>query len=625
MATSRESVESSQPLRSPILGGRLNVRLLAWFLVFSLAPLLVTNAVGYQRSETIISGLVENYLTAIAQVQSQHVSDRIDHNLSLLEAITAGNDFLAAGAIQAGGRNAGQMGTAATRTAISDYLAQKLRDLLVFQALALTTLDGRVIASAGPVQYLATTPPGEAGAAITAGIRRGSDGAQPVFRLAVPVRRGAESPVGYLTAAVAMIGSGDFLQIPAHLAGRVESFIVDEGGWPLFVSHPHGPVNYTASLMSPLVSMPPGGHAHYRDADGVDVIGTVATVPDHPWRFIAQVPAADVLGPLRELRTLSLVLELVFVALLVATAFFVARDIVAPLHRLVAATRRVGEGDLDVRVSVRERDEVGELGRAFNEMTSALADTTARVRQLHQREIERASQLATVGELASGVAHEIRNPVVGVSNGLDLVRRRVGDDPTLVPIIDEMGRQLSRIGQTLQGLLAFARPATPTLAPVSGNNVVERAVRLVRPAAQHADVTINVGLAPDLPRLLVDEEMLYQALVNVLMNAVEATPAGGQIHVRTRQSDGDLVIGIADTGRGIPAADLEHVFKPFFTTRHTGTGLGLPISREIVQRHAGQLTLESRDGEGTTVSIRLPLHPPDDATASSLATTAALQ
>src|SRR5207245_593858 len=111
----------------------------------------------------------------------------------------------------------------------------------------------------------------------------------------------------------------------------------------------------------------------------------------------------------------------------------------------------------------KQNDEIGELGAAFNEMTAELEDTTARVTELHHREIERASQLATVGELASGIAHEIRNPVVGVSNGLDLVRRRVGDDPTLRPITDEMARQLARIEQAMQELLTFARPATPTL------------------------------------------------------------------------------------------------------------------------------------------------------------------
>ena len=612
MATTRGPATGPPPLqgsvpRRKVVRGRLNVRLLAWFLLFSLVPLVLTNAVGYQRSEAIIERLVENYLTAISQVQSQHVRDRIDHNRSLLEAITAGNDFLAAGATRADGRDAGQMGMVATRVAIEEYLRRKFDELAVFQALSLTTVGGHVVATAGRPEYLTTAVAGDRPPPFSSDILKRPEGARPIFRLSVPVRHDGQQPNAYLTGTVSMPGSQDFLQIPPHLAGHVESFIVDEGGWPLFVSHPHGSVDYAASLMSPLIGMPSGSRARYRDVQGTEVIGTITDIQGYPWRFIAQVPAAEALGPLRELRNLSLGMEIVFVGLLIATAWIVARDIVAPLSRLVDATRRVGKGDLGVRVVVRQPDELGELERAFNEMASALADTTARVKELHQREIERASQLATVGELASGVAHEIKNPVVGVSHGLDLVRRRIGDDPVLLPIMDEMGRQLQRIQQTLQELLAFARPATPMLAPVSVNHVVERALRLVAPVAQQARVELNVSGDPSPQRLLADEDMLYQALVNVLMNAIEATTAGGAVTVLTRHADTEVFIEVLDTGKGIPAEDLERVFKPFFTTRHTGTGLGLPISREIIQRHSGHLTLESREGEGTTVTIRLPI------------------
>jgi signal transduction histidine kinase len=244
-------------------------------------------------------------------------------------------------------------------------------------------------------------------------------------------------------------------------------------------------------------------------------------------------------------------------------------------------------------------------------MTSALADTTARVSELHQKEIERASQLATVGELASGVAHEIKNPVVGVAHGLDMVRRHMGHDPALAPIMDEMARQLTRVQGDLQGLLTFARPATPSLAPVSAADLVERAIRLVQPAAERSGVRISVLPDPTLPPFSADEEMLHQALVNLLINAVQATPSGGQITVTARATEGWVELAIADTGRGIAASELDLVFKPFYTTRHTGTGLGLSITREIAQRHGGVVTVESGVGTGTTVTVRLPIRAVD--------------
>jgi len=212
-----------------------------------------------------------------------------------------------------------------------------------------------------------------------------------------------------------------------------------------------------------------------------------------------------------------------------------------------------------------------------------------------------------VGELASGIAHEIKNPVVGVANGLDLVRRRVGEDPKLTPIMDEMARQLATIQRALGELLAFARPATPALAPVNGNSVVERAIRLVRPTAEQGGVGIDLRFDLSAGHFLADEEMLYQAFVNLLMNALEASSHGGNLRVSTRVAGDEFEVTIADTGRGIPPEHLDQVFKPFFTTRHTGTGLGLPITREIIQRHGGRVTLESRVGEGTAVTVRLPM------------------
>ncbi len=597
-------------------GGRLSRRLLVWFLVFSLVPLLATNAVGYQRTKAILEQIVDRYLSAVAEVQVQHVRDRIDNHLLVLQAIVAGNQFLAAGALRFEGFPAGQMGGVADSTALENFLLRKHEELPIFDVIDLFTPDGRVIAAAGNRDNLVTSRPADLRrGSLWATLRDGAHGAEPMFRIAVPVRTHDGQTVAYLGAAVTLAESHEFLEVPEHVAGRVESFIVDAGGRPLFVSHPHEAIDYAEALATPLQRMSPGTIAEYADREGVSVIGTALPIPGYPWRFIAEVPSAEAFGELHQLGMLSVILESVFVAVLVAVAGFVAWDLVAPLGKLVQATRLVAQGDLNVRVTVPQRNELGELGHAFNEMTAALAQTTAHVEELHRREIERASQLATVGELASGVAHEIRNPVVGVSNGLDLVRRRVGQDPVLEPIIEEMGHQLTRIQQTLQELLAFARPATPTLARLSGNNLVERAIRLVQPAAARAGVRVEVHLDPLLPRFMADEDMLHQALVNVLMNALQATAPGGLVTVATRRSGDGIEIEIADTGSGISPEHVEFVFRPFYTTRHTGTGLGLPITRQIIQRHGGTVALTSRVNVGTTITLRLPLQNSDAAPA----------
>lgn len=606
------AVEKPQP-------GRLRRRLLQWFLIFSLLPLIVTNAVGYRRSEAIIEQMVERYVSALAEVQAQHIRDRSDRGLLLLDAITAGNEFLVAGVRRAQGIGTGAMTNVADRRAMEGLLQRKLEDLTGFDGLYLFTPNGKVVASAGRVTVVNTRPPRSArGTGLTATTAGGPWGERPEFRLVSPLLGRDRKPVAYLAGAMSVDGFRAMLQLPEQVAGHVESFIVDSYGKPLFISHPHGEVHYGSPLAIPLLKMTIGAHAQYRDTEGRLVLGTTASVPDYPWRFVVEVPADEAFAALRRLGRLSLVLEVLFVTLLFGVAWVVARDVVAPISRLVRATRRVGDGDLAARVTVTGRDEIGELEHAFNDMTAALADTTDRVRELHLQEIERASQLATVGELASGIAHEIKNPVMGVSNGLDLIRRRIGTDAALSPIIDEMGRQLARIQTAMQELLSFARPATPTLAPVNASHLVGRAIRLAQPSADRAGVRIEVRLDPTVPRFQADEDMLYQALVNLLMNAIEATSSGGHVAVTTRATEAEILFEVADTGRGISPADLESVFKPFFTTRHLGTGLGLSITRQIVERHGGTVTIESREHVGTTVTMRIPVSPrPDDRTAAA--------
>lgn len=596
------------------LAGPLGRRLLGWFLVFSLVPLLLSNMVGYLESEQIIEGLVRRQLGAIAEAEAQHVRDQLSRSLADLRALAVGNEFLAAGAANLGGRGGrpdGQMVDVADREAIGEYLQRKHGELSEFDALILQGSDGALLAFSGPGDpslyrsaSRAIPPPSfqAIGPATSDGRSR--------FRLTAPVTELDGDPSAYLAGVIGPSGMEHFLEIPEHLAGSIESFVVDEMGRPLFVSHVHGELDFGAPLSTPLLSQESRTFAQYTDREGSDVIGTSVPIGDLSWRYVAEFPVKDALGPLVRLRRISLLMAVLFAAVLLVSAWLVTGGIVAPVRELVSATRRVGSGEFDVRVEAEERDEIGELARAFNEMTGRLKTAAARVEELHKREIERANQLATVGELASGVAHEIKNPVVGIANGLDLVKREVSQHEKLAPIIEEMSRQLERIESAIRDLLAFARPGEPNIASVEAREVVERAVRLVQPAAERAGVEVRTDVGSEGAVLRADEELLRQALVNLLMNAVQATPAGGRVCLPLRLRGDHVRFRVVDTGKGIHAEDLDDVFKPFFTTRHSGTGLGLPITREIVERHGGSISVESSLGEGTTFTVDLPLRPP---------------
>lgn len=589
--------------------GVLRRRILGAFLILSLIPLFGSNAIGYARSRVIVEGLVGRYLDGMAGIQAAHIQDRLDQRLLYLSAVANGNRFLEAAAErELSGASIPGMAEAADPPAVRVYLERKRTETSRFDILTVHRPDGTVLASSGSDEPL---PPATVASAPGFLIVRGDDPeSPPSLRFLAPVTDAQGRRQAYLSATLALVRGGEFLEIPPHVSGSIESFLLDGSGRPVFVSHPHGHVAYDQPLASPLLAAPPGGHAVYADREGVQVIGASARLPGSDWLFVAEVPVSDALAELGTLRTLSLVLGSLFAALVLVAAWMMAGGIVAPLHRLVDVTRRLGRGELDVRIERPGKDEIGELGEAFNDMAGAMEADRVRIAALHRQDIERAQQLATVGELASGIAHEIKNPVVGISNGLDLVLRRT-NDPALEPITSEMKRQLHRIEGAVRDLLTFARPRRPDVGPVDPVQVVQRAVSLVDPVAGRQRVRIVLRSTDrPLPLIFADADLLQQALVNLLMNALQASPSGGEVVVTSGGESRGVRITIQDQGPGIPDADLEQIFKPFFTTRHSGTGLGLPISRGIIEQHGGRLTVESGPGGGARFTVTLPLQDP---------------
>lgn len=604
--------------RESPLPTRLGRKLLGWLLFLSLAPLLLSNMLGYVESQRIIESLVKRNLVAVAVAMEQHVRDQVSRAILRLETTANANQIIAeiAASSRSGPASVTDQGNALGAD-VSSYLERSLEELWEFDALYLRAADGAIVAAAGEVDGLAEElVEGRAeelwsgsGSGGGEGLSTWTSTGQARFHFRTPVHDDAFRIVGHIGAVMSRRGLEDLLEIPPHLAGSIESFVVDEGGRPLFVSHAHGPPRPDSPLATPVLGEEPLTFLRYADRQGVEVFGLAVPIEGVSWHYITEFPVEAALGPLYLLRRVSIIFGTALAIVLVVTAWFVAGGIVAPVRRLVTAARRVGKGDLAVRVESTGNDEIGELARAFNEMTGDLAEARAHVDELHRQEIERAQQLATVGELASGVAHEIKNPVVGISNGLDLVRRRIGDEGSLGPIMDEMSRQLVRIEMAVRDLLSFARPATPEPVPADVSQIVERAARLIEPAADRARVSVVVETDPTLPRVRGDPELLGQALVNLLMNAVQATSSGGRITISASVDAVTKMVSfrVADTGRGISEEERSEIFKPFYTTRHSGSGLGLSISREIVERHDGRIEVESEVGRGSVFIMTIPI------------------
>ena len=224
-----------------------------------------------------------------------------------------------------------------------------------------------------------------------------------------------------------------------------------------------------------------------------------------------------------------------------------------------------------------------------------------------RKAVAKSEQLAAVGELAASIAHEVRNPLAGMKGALEVLRHHLSKDPTRAEIAEELLAQIERLENLVRDLLTYARPRPLSRQPVELHPLLDRVVRMVKDEAVEQRIQWRHSYADGMERILADPQQLEQVFLNLMQNAVQAMEEGGSLTLRTRCLNEQAEIAFQDTGKGIAPADMERIFQPFFTTRHRGSGLGLAIVRKIVQRHGGDIQMESRPGEGTTATILLPL------------------
>lgn len=599
-------------LRSHPLRGGLGRRILVWFLVLSLLPLFLSNSVGYGVSRRIIEEHVRLYLQTLVEVQADHVAHQVELHQLNLAGMVAYSRFLEANIPAASAAvESGRMQDPAV-TALGSYLTRTHDQMSSLSELYVLDETGRVVGGTRRERVgsdLSETRLHSAAmeGRFFAGEWEDEDGTvRSVFHLATPIQSAQGQVLGVLGATVGPDEQPEFLNLSEHMAGHVESFILCSAGRPLFVSHPHAPVDYSQRMPSPLVDLPPGSSARYVNYEGVDVIGISLPIRGIPWLYIAELPVRTAFGQLRSLRLLSAALEGVFALMLVGIVWLVAGSIVSPLRRLVYAAERIRSGDLNANVRVDSDDELGELSDTFNQMAQGLRESASEIHELHEQDMRRAAQLASVGELAAGIAHEIKNPLAGASSGIDMLEQEMEPSPSSQNLLRQVRVQLRRIESAIRDLLSYARPKQPTVGWVAPGQLVERTVELVGPQAQAAGVRIEQVAARQTRKVRVDPELLTQALVNLCLNGIQAMPAGGVLTIGVEQSGEEIRMTVRDSGEGIPESQMNEIFRPFFTTKHRGTGLGLAITRSIVERHEGRLEVESVVGSGSCFTLVLP-------------------
>jgi two-component system NtrC family sensor kinase len=365
-------------------------------------------------------------------------------------------------------------------------------------------------------------------------------------------------------------------------------------------------------------------HAHPREKKILGVIDTQLSLATVDQQMAAQ--GRQLLGFTALAAALVSAVTLLFVWLVVRR----------PIRELMAGTRRVSSGDLDFRIPVRSSDELGALAQSFNKMTHDLEAANTEVlswaRTLEERvqrksqELERAysslvasEKMASLGKLAATVAHEINNPLFGMLTYARLTLKGLAETDIEPAKKEEMighlriiERESRRCGDIIKNLLTYARQAPPKPQIVELNQIVERALALVRHKLDLQNVELEESLAPNLPPVWCDPGQIQQVAVVLLMNAAEAMAHGGQLIVTTAAApDGGARLVVADNGGGISEEVLSRIFEPFFTTKEEQqrTGLGLAVAQSIVEQHAGTITVRSTPGQGTEFTVVLPGQP----------------
>ncbi|GAX62130.1 signal transduction histidine kinase [Candidatus Scalindua japonica] len=335
--------------------------------------------------------------------------------------------------------------------------------------------------------------------------------------------------------------------------------------------------------------------------------------------------------------TSSLPLGFIIVLVGVGVSYFIASGVVKPVKHLVTITEKVAAGDLGQKVEISSGDEIGLLASQFNQMTRSLKqlidekegvmDELKRVNtelssinielvqkneQLNdaQEQLVRTEKLAAVGTLASGVSHELRNPLSAIKNAVFLLKRKLSRKP--LPDIDEksmqfldiMDKEIDRSSRIINDLLGFTRVTKPTRFSSDINEVVNEAISRVEIAE---NIQLSDNLQSNLPLVMIDPNQIGQVLINVIENACQAMVDSGELTISTKVSGRFIEIEIGDSGCGIPEKEIKKIFDPLFTTKSSGTGIGLALCHGIMQKHNGVINVKSQEGVGTKMFIKLPL------------------
>lgn len=302
-----------------------------------------------------------------------------------------------------------------------------------------------------------------------------------------------------------------------------------------------------------------------------------------------------------------LIAATVVFAIWIIIAVFLSTKYVEPINTLAKATERIRRGDLAEIPSVDWKNEIGKLTRNFNEMVRGLREN----KKLEEK-LREAEHLSQIGQLASGMAHEIRNPLNFINLTIDHLRIECepgdsGGKAEFEELVSNIKAEISRLNRLLGNFLDYGKPIKLNLQTVFLEDIIKEAISIADCNIREQKIELNTDFSKNMPLLNLDKEQIKACILNVVLNAIQAMPSGGRLFISASVSGGFVSLRIKDTGEGIREEDIDKVFNPYFTTKTAGIGLGLAITKRIIEEHKGRIDIESSYGNGAIVSIEFPM------------------
>lgn len=487
-------------------------------------------------------------------------------------------------------------------------LRNHVLDLAVFRELTLFAGDGSVIATSRLGSPGLDPPPAATAPPLIAGVSVDDD-FLPTTTVSLPVTR-RDGPAWL----IGEVSLEELWRMVDRIRVGQQGFalVVAEGGQ--LIAHgdpdqkPRIAVGENLSdheLVVAAAALRPGGAAddanapplvrETEDINGRTLLSVAAAVPTLNWTVIVEQPASEAYRILSQLQAQLIAVIVAALLLTVAFGYYWGRSFIGPILALTRGTEAIAGGHLEERVAIRGTDELHQLGESFNSMA-------ARLDQL-QEDVRRQERQAMFGRIAAGLVHDLSHPIQNIGNSCGLIVKLYDDPDYRATFRRTVDREFASIKRVLEGLRNLARPIPLERFPIDINRSIGEIAESMQALAMTAEVTLETRLSVDRPFIEGDLFALSRVYRNLILNAIEATAPGGAVTLLVEEQNARVRISIHDTGAGIPRDRIENIFEDFETTKRRGLGLGLAISRKIVDQLGGHITVASTVGRGTTFQL----------------------